>query len=127
LDRKKPYGIYNGGGATDRLSGYTRDRYFFGFYCWKTGASEILQWVYACGEPWKAPIRDNEGYTYPAATGDGSLPSIPWEGVREGITDYRYTDLLWRLITAVKKSGDAKAVAAAKDGEAAALEIMSAI
>jgi hypothetical protein len=125
LDRKKPYGIYNGGGATDRLSGYTRDRYFFGFYCWKTGASEILQWVYSNGEPWKIPIRDNEGYTYPAA--DGPLPSIQWEGVREGITDYRYTDLLWRLITAAKKSGDAKAVSAAKAGEAVALEIMSSV
>ena len=125
LDRKKPYGIYNGGGATDRVSGYTRDRYFFGFYCWKTGASEILQWVYAFGDPWKTPIRDNEGYTYPAA--DGPLASIPWEGIREGITDYRYTDLLWRLITAAKKSSDAKAVTAAGAAEAAALEIMSAI
>lgn len=125
LDRKKPYGIYNGGGATEQITGYTRDRYFFGFYCWKSGASEILQWVYASGEPWKLPLRQNEGYVYPAA--DGPLPSIQWEGVREGLTDYRYTDLLWRLITAAKKSGDAKSLAAAKAGEAAALEVMSGV
>ena len=121
VDRHKPYGVYNGGGATEAVTGYTRDRYFYGFYGWKTGASEILQWVYRFGEPWKDQVRVNHGYIMPAA--DGPLPSIPWEGLRAGIDDYRYMDLLWRLITVAK--ADAKTAEAAKAGEQTALEILN--
>ena len=121
VDRHKPYGVYNGGGATEAVTGYTRDRYFYGFYCWKTGASEILQWVYRFGEPWKDPLRGNHGYTMPAT--DGPLPSIPWEGLRAGIDDYRYMDLLWRLITVAK--ADRKTAEAAKAGERVALDILN--
>ncbi|HWI57100.1 MAG TPA: hypothetical protein VNZ22_07725, partial [Bacillota bacterium] len=121
LARHKPYGVYNGGGATEALTGYTRDRYFFGFYGWKTGASEILQWVYHFGEPWKDPLRGNHGYVMPAA--DGPLPSLPWESLRAGIDDYRYLDLLWRLITAAKAGP--KTAPAAQAGERAASEVLS--
>lgn len=120
VDRHKPYGVYNGGGATEAVTGYTRDRYFYGFYCWKTGASEILQWVYRFGEPWKDPVRGNHGYVMPAA--DGPLPSIPWESLRAGVDDYRYLDLLWRLITLAK--ADPETTGAAKAGERAALEVL---
>ncbi len=120
IDRHKPYGIYNGGGATEAVTGYTRDRYFFGFYCWKTGAGEILQWVYRFGAPWKDPIRGNHGYIMPAA--DGPLPSIPWESLRAGIDDYRYMELLWRLITVAK--ADRETAEAAKAAEQTALEIL---
>jgi hypothetical protein len=44
--------------------------------------------------------------------------------VRRGLDDYRYMDLLWRMITAAKKSGDAKAIEAAKSAEAIAREIL---
>jgi hypothetical protein len=123
LDRKKMYGIYNGGGATEAVTGYTRDRHFFGFYCWKSGAGEILQWVYRFGDAWKDPIRGNHGYVMLAP--DGPLPSIPWEGVRAGIDDYRIMDLLWRMITAAKADPNAAdAVASAKK---AAIEVLSEI
>ncbi|MBI3831689.1 MAG: hypothetical protein HY291_19365 [Planctomycetes bacterium] len=125
LDRKKPFGIYNGGSSAENVTAFVRDRYFFGFYCWKTGAQEILQWVYAFGEPWKEPLRGNNGYVYLAP--DGPLPSIPWESIRAGIDDYRYQDLLWRLITAARKSGDAKAAEAAQAAEQTAREIMGGI
>ncbi|MCZ7646754.1 MAG: hypothetical protein M5U26_15950 [Planctomycetota bacterium] len=125
LDRGKPYGVYNGGSSSEAVGEIARDRYFFGFYAWKTGASEILQWVYAFDQPWKNAIRGNFGYVY--RTDDGVLPSLAWESVREGLDDYRYTDLLWRLITAARASGDPRAVAAAKEGEAAARRIMSRI
>ncbi|MCY3019184.1 MAG: DUF6067 family protein [Planctomycetota bacterium] len=121
--RKKVYGVYNGGGATEAVTGYTRDRYFFGFYCWKTGAGEILQWVYRFGDAWRDPIRGNHGYVMLAP--DGPLPSIPWEGTRAGVDDHRYMDLLWRLITAAKADPNAaKAVAA---GREAALEVLSTV
>lgn len=125
LDRKKPFGVYNGGSSAEEVAAFARDRYFFGFYCWKTGAQEILQWVYAFGEPWKDPIRGNNGYVYLAP--DGPLPSIPWESIRAGIDDYRYQDLLWRLITAARTSGDAKAAEAAQTAEKTAREIMGCI
>lgn len=123
VDRHKPYGIYNGGGATEAVTGYTRDRFFYGFYGWRTGASEVLQWVYQFGEPWKDPLRGNHGYVMPGA--DGPLPSIPWESIRAGIDDYRYMDLLWRLITVAK--ADRKTAGAAKVGEQAALEVLRSI
>ncbi len=121
LERHKPYGIYNGGGATEALTGYTRDRYFFGFYGWKTGASQILQWVYQFGNPWGDPIRGNHGYVMPAA--DGPLPSIPWESLRAGIDDYRYMDLLWRLITVARQS--AGTADAGRAAERAALDVVA--
>jgi hypothetical protein len=120
VERHKPFGIYNGGGATEAVTSLTRDRYFFGFYGWRTGAGEILQWVYRFGDPWKDPFRANHGYTMLAP--DGPLPSIPWEGIRAGIDDYRYMDLLWRLITVAK--GDPKAAEAAKAGEKVAFEVL---
>jgi hypothetical protein len=123
VDRHKPYGVYNGGGATEAVTGYTRDRYFYGFYCWKTGAGEILQWVYRFGEPWKDPLRGNHGYVMPAP--DGPLPSIPWESLRAGIDDYRYMDLLWRLITVAK--ADRETAEAAKAAEQTAIEILKKI
>lgn len=119
-ERRRPFGIYNGGGATEAVTGLTRDRYFYGFYGWSMGAGEILQWVYRFGEPWKEAFRGNHGYTMPAP--DGPLPSIPWEGIRAGVDDYRYVDLLWRLITAAKS--DPKAAEAARAGEQAALEVL---
>jgi hypothetical protein len=123
LERGKPYGVYNGGGATETITGYTRDRYFFGFYGWKTGASGILQWAYRFGDAWKDPIRGNHGYIMSAA--DGPLPSIPWEGIREGLDDYRYMDLLWRLITAARNVP--AAAEAARAGEKVTAEIMGVI
>jgi hypothetical protein len=124
VDRKKPYGVYNGGSSCEAVQSFARDRYFFGMYVWKSGAQEVLEWVYAFGDPWSKneAIRGNNGYVYRAS--DGPLPSIPWECIRTGLDDYRYTDLLWRLITAAKKSGDAKAEEAAKAGEATAREIL---
>lgn len=122
IDRKKPYGVYNGGSATESVTHFSKDRYFFGMYLWKTGAQEVLQWVYAFGESWKGYVRGNDGYVYP--TSEGPLPSISWECVRQGLDDYRTMDLLWRLITVARKSGDAKAIEAAKSAEATARDIL---
>jgi hypothetical protein len=108
-DRGKPFGVYNGAG--DTLAGA---RFFFGFYGWKTGAQQVLQWAYSFGE---SALQGNglrqpdEGYIYNAP--DGPLPSLQWEAAREGVDDYRYIELLRQ--------------AAGKDAPAVLGEIMSQI
>jgi len=111
ITRGKSYGIYNGCGPTPAGA-----RFFFGFYGWKTGAQQIGQWAYHFGDAvfeGNGFRRDDEGYVYLAK--DGPLPSLMWEGVREGIDDYRYTYRLSRLIAAARGSNKAAAQSAAKD------------
>ena len=50
-----------------------------------------------CGMP-----GNGAGYFYSFPTTDGLLPSIGWEGEREGIDDYKYVKMLEELI---KKAG----------------------
>ena len=118
--RRKPYGIYNGAGPTPAGA-----RFFFGFWGWKTGAAEIAQWVYHFGD---AALRGrglrqgDEGYVYLAA--DGPLPTIPWEAVREGIDDYRYVSLLWRMIGAAGTSKEPAARRAAAEAKEALMQVL---
>jgi hypothetical protein len=114
VERKKPYAIYNGCGPTPAGA-----RFFFGFYGYKTGASQIAQWAYHFGNALfqgNGFRQDDEGYVYLAE--DGPLPSVMWEAVREGIKDYRYASLLARSIAAARASGraDAERAAAGADG-----------
>jgi hypothetical protein len=125
LARMKPYGVYNAGSSAEAVNSFVRDRYFFGVYGWKTGASEITQWAYNFGNPWKEPFRSNHGYAYPAE--DGPIPSIAFESIREGIDDYRYHDLLWRMVTVARKSGSEECKQAASKAEDTAREIMNEI
>ena len=95
---EKPYAVYNGCGPTPAGA-----RFFFGFYGYKTGASQIAQWAYYSGNALfqgNGFRQDDEGYVYLAE--DGPLPSVMWEAVREGITDYRYLSLLARSIAAAE-------------------------
>jgi len=121
--RGKPYGIYNGCGQTPAGA-----RFFFGFYGWKTGARQIGQWAYHFGDSvfqGNGLRRDDDGYVYLAPT--GPLPSVMWEGVREGIDDYRYLCRLWQLIGAAKASSNAAAQSAAKSAERAMSELFGKI
>ncbi len=121
--RGKPFGVYNGAGSTPAGA-----RFFFGFYGWKSGASQIGQWAYSFGE---AVFRGNglrqedEGYVYHAR--DGPLPSLMWEAVREGVDDYRYLHLLWTMIQAAKTSAKPEARAAAAEAERAITGILGQI
>jgi len=121
LARGKPYGIYNGAGATP-----AGVRFFFGIYGWKTAAQQIAQWTYSFGE---AAFEGNglrqpdEGYVYHAP--DGPLPSLMWEAVRQGVDDYRYTELLWEMIAGARKSGKPAAQAAAVEAEKALRAILA--
>ncbi len=121
--RRKPYGIYNGCGATPAGA-----RFFFGFYGYKTGAAQITQWAYHFGNTvfqgggWR---RDDDGYVYLAD--DGPLPSIMWEAVRAGIDDYRYVSLLAQTIARARRSSDRDAEMAANDADRALTELLGKI
>jgi len=120
--RSRPYGIYNGAGGTPAGA-----RFFYGFHGWKTGAEQIAQWCYHFGNgvfEGAGLRRGDEGYVYLAE--DDPLPSLMWEAVREGIDDYRYVSLLWRMIAAAKASGGA-ARKAAEGGEQALRRILGEI
>jgi len=122
-DRKKPYGIYNGAGHTP-----VGARFFFGFWGWKSGATQVSQWCYHFGNSvfeGQGFRRGDEGYAYLAP--DGPLPSPTWEAVREGIDDYRYAALLWRLAAAAEASPDAAAKAAGKAARTELTQILATI
>ncbi len=92
--------VYNGGSFGKRP---VIDRFFYGFYAEKISADGIMQWVYQ----WPSSLGvdpDHEFevgaqgwyYTYPSA--EGPVPTIGWEGIREGIDDARYLETLKSLI-----------------------------
>jgi len=92
------------------------DRFMFGLYCWRTGAKGFWQWAYT-GSTTKAGKRywtwmDEEGrfhnsavarYCYVVLSPQGPIPTIGWEGKREGVDDYRYLLTLSRLIAKARK------------------------
>lgn len=59
------------------------DRYFAGLYTWKTGIKSNWIWIYIWGES-----------KFALSSPDGPVPTVGWEGRREGIDDYRYLHTL---------------------------------
>jgi hypothetical protein len=119
----RPYGVYNGAGSTPAGA-----RFFFGFYGWKTSASQVGQWVYSFGESiftGNGLRQEDEGYVYHAA--DGPLPSLMSEAVRAGVDDYRYLHLLWQMIGAARASAKPGARAAADEAEQVCKRILGQI
>ncbi len=118
-DRGREFQVYNGG--TMGQGSPVKDRFFFGFYAWKTTATGVGQWVYHFDRINASPFRQNHGYSYPSP--EGSVPTIHWEAVREGVDDMRYLVTLWDLILQARDSGQPAARRAAE----AALEKTGAI
>ncbi len=112
---RKPYGIYNGCGATPAGA-----RFFFGFYGYKTGAAQIVQWAYHFGNSvfqGDGLRQEDDGYVYLAD--DGPLPSVTWEAIRAGIDDYRYVSLLAQRIARARASGNTDTERAAGEADRA--------
>ncbi|MBM4087370.1 MAG: DUF4091 domain-containing protein, partial [Planctomycetes bacterium] len=83
-------------------------RFSNGFYLFATGADGILNWAYA-GHPTTAydDFKGKTGTTtffYPKTADEEGGPSIGWEGVREGVDDYRYVHTLQQLIARAESS-----------------------
>lgn len=92
------------------------DRYYCGYHMWTTGLRGNWQWCYTedySGSsrltdevPYKNPYYEEPWYVnYVLPTPEGNLPTLGWEGRREGIDDYRY---LQTLREAVAQAGRSK-------------------
>ncbi len=99
-------------------------RVLAGFYLWKSGAAGISPYCYqhrpasphdpyedmADGEPGATvgtgaePVKPQMA-TYPAR--GGSLPTLRWEGLGEGLTDLRYLATVESLLTTLRESRQA--------------------
>ncbi|RKY36125.1 MAG: hypothetical protein DRP78_04410 [Candidatus Omnitrophota bacterium] len=99
--------VYNGGsfGRNPAV-----DRFFYGFYAERVGADGITQWVYqwagSLGTSYDQELKTGlQGWYYTYPSFDGPIPTIGWEGIREGIDDARYVRTLKSLISEARKVG----------------------
>ena len=87
------------------------DRYYFGFWSWKSGMKGIGRWAYfdtgrknrsGADSPWLDSADEMTecttlySYVYPSS--EELVPTIGWESVREGVDDYRYIRTLEKVI-----------------------------
>ena len=85
-------------------------RYNYGYLLWKLNVDGAAIYAYRCimgDDPWDD--FDHQKYrdhmmTYP--TVDGIIPTIQWEGLREGIDDVRYLSTLYEFASESKNSKD---------------------
>ncbi|GIX06129.1 MAG: hypothetical protein KatS3mg115_0532 [Candidatus Poribacteria bacterium] len=78
-----------------------RDRFLFGRFTERVGAEGNLQWAFQWPSGNRSPYQaaaagERTGYHYALPAPDGPLPTLGLEGVREGIDDARYLELLRR-------------------------------
>jgi hypothetical protein len=80
-------------------------RFKGGFFFWKTGTTGQYYWAYQY--PSGEPYNDLDGIdwcaTYPGE--GGPIPTIEWEGLREGIDDFRYAYTLEQTIAKAREQG----------------------
>ena len=90
------------------------DRYWYGLWNAKVGCKVLTSWTYQwlSGAKARSPYDafcglagNGAGYYYSYPTTDGLLPSIGWEGVREGIDDARYIHTLRQWVERAQRSG----------------------
>jgi hypothetical protein len=110
---------YGSGCYPGQEGNLSENRYLTGFLFWKTGAGGQWSWTYQ--RPSGDPYDDFDGIgkdaciTYPAEGGGGSIPTLQWEGLREGIDDARYVYTLETLIQKKLNSPDSRAREKAMD------------
>ena len=95
-----------------RLKGATpiHDRYICGLLTWEQKLGGQWQWAYVHFEDryvtpegeWKGTESWRYGYVMPSA--QGPIPTVGWEGRREGIDDYKYLYTLHAMATKARRS-----------------------
>ena len=91
------------------------DRYFCGYHMWSSGLRGNWQWCYTEGYQGTAGLEDEIALKLPyyedpwyvnyvLPTPAGNLPTLGWEGRREGIDDYRYLQTLRQTIVSSEKA-----------------------
>lgn len=109
-------GVYDG-----QEGGLMPNRYYSGIIFYKSGATGQMSWSYqrigVTGDPFDD--FDGNGYpepkdayiAYPSRDGEGVIPTLQWEGVREGINDYKYIYTLEKAIARKKEDPATRAKA----------------
>ena len=118
---EQEYWWYGSGVYDGQEGGMMPNRYLCGFLFHKTGAKGQVSFIYTrmgvTGDPYDDFDGEDEGYSepkdgmivYPSA--EGPMPTLQWEGIREGIDDYKYIYTLETLIEKAKKDDKSKLLA----------------
>ncbi len=110
------------------------NRYGAGFLLWKSGAKSAVAWTFQRvhedvfndfdGSQVNSAEPKDQMTAYPQflrpddwSTYQGAIPTLAWEGLREGVDDYRYLSTLASLITRAKYSSTRAAADAAKHAQ----------
>ena len=108
------------------LTGYHPEamRWGYGFGLWRGRGQGVIEWAYMF---WHRPNLAKRAYTdpktmffrYPRTAEHPGGPSIGWEGVREGVKDYKLLHLFRRRVAEAEASGDPRRREAARKAKAA--------
>jgi len=120
------------------------NRYGAGYLFWKSGAKAEVTWTFC--RPHEDVFNDFDGSqansaepkeqatTYPHllkpddwSTYQGAIPTLAWEGLREGVDDYRYLHTLTALIAKGRESRNAAARDQADRADTALRQLVDAI
>lgn len=109
-----------GSGCYDGQNGLMPNRYLTGFLNWKTGAEGHHSWIYywPFGDPYDDFDSGRKDFciVYPSKEPwKKPIPTLQWEGIREGIDDARYVYTLEYYIKKCHDSGDEELRAKAAD------------
>jgi len=107
-------GTYN-----DQEGAMAPNRYGAGFLTWIYGATGEFFWTFQrlSGDPWDdfdGPRTKDFCLAYPAPGGGASLSTLQWEGICQGIVDYRHLAMLEGLVAAARAAGGVEAEKAAR-------------
>ena len=109
--RSEPFWWYGSGCYPGQEGKIFPNRFLTGFLFWKSGAD--VQWSWTFQRPKGNPYDDFDGsgkepkdacIVYPLKKGNGFIPTLQWEGIREGITDMKYISTLKHYIELGKQS-----------------------
>ena len=102
------------------------NRFMGGVHFWRTGATGCWSWTFlrAKGNAYDDFDGGNQRehkdacIAYHTPDGKALVPTLQWEGLREGVDDYRYLYTLKALTEEARKSGQGRAVELANTTEA---------
>ena len=88
-----------------------RNRHMLGLFAWRSGASGAWAWTFlsTVGNPYNDFDGKEDCICYPASDGHDVIDTLQWEGIREGIYDYRYIRF-WSELCDQMSSNQEKAV-----------------
>ena len=117
-------GCYTNGGLIQD-GNVVVNRHMGGIHFWRTKATGCWAWTFL--RPKGSAYDDFDGASqrehkdaciaYPTRDGRGLVSTLQWEGIREGVTDYKYLHTLQCLIEEARKSNRPEAKAAAQQAE----------